>query len=181
MMMTVTQGAPTIRPARQSEISELCQLRLEALQNEPEAFARDYENDRKNSPADWEKWLDQRSDGTTGVIFVAYIDDQLAGMSGIARGRGAKTQHNGFIWGVYVRPVHRRQGLAGQLVEACIGWAGKRGVEIVKLGVTNTNVGAIRFYAACGFSIYGVEPKALRLNNKYYDELMMARELDKRR
>ena len=177
MMMTVTQEAPTIRPVIKSEISELCQLRLEALQNEPEAFSRDYATDRNNSPAAWEKWLGQRSDGTSGIIFVACADDQLAGMMGIARGCTAKTLHSGFIWGVYVRPGYRRQGLARQLMEACIEWAHERGVEIVKLGVTNTNVAAIRFYAACGFHVYGIEPKALWYNDRYYDELLMVREI----
>lgn len=48
------QEAPAIRPALSNEITELSQLRLEALQTEPAAFTRDYEADRKNSAADWE-------------------------------------------------------------------------------------------------------------------------------
>jgi RimJ/RimL family protein N-acetyltransferase len=62
-------------------------------------------------------------------------------------------------------------------MEACLGWARERGVEIVKLGVTNKNVAAIRFYAACGFHAYGIEPKALWHNDRYYDELLMVREI----
>ena len=122
--------------------------------------------------------LQQRSDETNGIIYVAWVDDQLAGMTGVARGHTTKTQHSGFIWGVYVRPSHRRRVIAGKMMEACIQWAQERGVEIVKLTVTNTNVPAIRLYGACGFCVYGVEPKALRFNNKHYDELMMARELE---
>jgi RimJ/RimL family protein N-acetyltransferase len=178
MMTAITHKSPTIRQALKSEIRELSQLRLEALQNEPEAFARDYKTDSRNSVADWEEWLRQRSDETTGIIFVACVDDQLAGMTGIARGHTAKTQHNGMIWGVYVRPGYRRQGIAGQLMEACIQWAGERGVKVVKLAVTNTNIAAIRFYGACGFEVYGVEPRALWYNDKYYDELLLVRALD---
>lgn len=178
-MTAITHNkAPTIRKAQKREIRELSRLRLEALQNEPEAFARDYQTDSSNSLADWEKWLHQRSNETTGIIFVAVVDDQLAGMMGIARGHTTKTQHNGMIWGVYVRPGYRRQGIGGRLIEACIQWAQDRGVEVVKLGVTNTNIAAIRFYAESGFQVYGMEPKALRLNNKYYDELLMVRVLD---
>ena len=177
--MAVTHKPPTIRQALVSDLKELSQLRLQALQTEPEAFARDYQTDRNNSPADWEKWLHIRSDETTGLIFVALVDDQLAGMIGIARGHTTKNQHSGFIWGVYVRPGYRRQGFGGQLMDACIQWAQERGVEVVKLGVTNTNIGAIRLYEACGFSVYGVEPRALRHKDKDYDQLLMVRDLNK--
>jgi ribosomal protein S18 acetylase RimI-like enzyme len=177
-MRSVTQKTPAIRPAVLSDVRELSQLRLEALQNEPDAFSRDYQTDSNNSLGDWEKWLRQRNDETMGIIFVAYVDHQLAGMMGIVRGLTTKTQHNGTIWGVYVRPDYRRQGIGGGLMAACVGWARQRGVEVVKLGVTSTNVAAIRLYAASGFQVYGMEPKALRYDGRYYDELLMLRELN---
>jgi ribosomal protein S18 acetylase RimI-like enzyme len=177
-MTAVTQQTPTIRPASKGDVKELSQLRLEALQNEPEAFSRDYQTDRNNSLADWERWLRQRNDGMMGIIFVAYVDNQLAGMMGIVRGHTTKTHHTGTIWGVYVRPGYRRQGIGRGLMAACIRWARERGLEVVKLGVTTTNVAALRLYAACGFQVYGMEPKALRYNDRYYDELLMLRELN---
>lgn len=166
-----------MRQALKSEIRALSQLRLEALQNEPEAFSRDYQADQNNSLADWERWLQQRNDSSTSVIFVAEVDNQLAGMMGIVRGQSSKTQHNGMIWGVYVRPGYRRQGIGKQLTTACLQWAQASGVEVVKLGVTDTNIGAIQLYIECGFRVYGVAPKALRHNAKDYDEILMVKDV----
>ena len=176
-MTAVNPQALTIRQALKSEMEALSQLWLEALQNKPEAFASDYESYRNHSLADWEEWFDQRSYGSIGTIFVAYIGRQLAGMTGIVRGHSANTYHGAMIWGVYVRPGYRRQGIAGQLIEACNQWAQERGTEIVKLGVTDTNITAIRLYTACGFQVYGIDPKAIRYNNRDYSELLMARDL----
>ena len=100
-------------------------------------------------------------------------------MAGIVRGHTDKTQHNGMIWGVYVRTGDRRDGIGGQLTDACSQWARERGVDIIRLGVNSANVAAIRRYAACGFQVCGLSPRALRYDGKDYDELMMVRELNR--
>ena len=126
-MTAVNPQALTIRQALKSEMEALSQLWLEALQNKPEAFASDYESYRNHSLADWEEWFDQRSYGSIGTIFLAWFGRQLAGMTGITRGHSANTYHGAMIWGVYVRPGYRRQGIAGQLIKACSQWAQERG------------------------------------------------------
>ena len=74
-----------IRPARDGDIYELSQLRLEALRTEPIAFSRNYEADSRQSPEDWAAWFHERSDGANGAIFVADAAGKLAGMAGMAR------------------------------------------------------------------------------------------------
>jgi RimJ/RimL family protein N-acetyltransferase len=37
-------------------------------------------------------------------------------------------------------------------------------------------VAAIRCYNRCGFTVYGVEPQAIRHDGVMYDELLMARQ-----
>lgn len=189
-MDAVNQNVPLIRPALKSDVKEVSQLRLEALQNQPEAFSSDYASERRRSVSDWEAWLG-RADGTVGIIFLAYVGapavdgapsmegGQLAGMAGIFRGHSSKTEHTGTISGVYVRPALRQQGIGRRLMQACTDWAQARGVEQLKLAVVNTNIAAIRLYARCGFQVYGVDPKAIRYNNMAYDDLLMVKELAK--
>ena len=55
------------------------------------------------------------------------------------------------------------------------------GVLIVKLGVSTTNTPAIRCYARCGFTIYGIEPKAVCYDGVFYDELLMAKAIEPNR
>ena len=166
-----------IRPARDGDIYELSQLRLEALRTEPIAFSRDYEADSRQSPEDWAAWFHERSDGANGAIFVADAAGKLAGMAGMARERSPKLRHNGFMWGVYVQPGYRRGGAGRRLSQACVQWAQEQGVEVVRLDVNSLNVAAVRLYAACGFRVCGLSPRALRFDGVDYDELMMVQEL----
>jgi GNAT superfamily N-acetyltransferase len=174
--------AANVRQALPSDAPGVSQLRLEALRDHPEAFSSEYEAERARSPAEWEAWV-QRADGAAGALFLADVDQALAGMAAVFRGHSPKTRHGATISGLYVRPTHRRLGVGTQLVQACIGWAQARGVTILKLAVNNANTAAIQFYARRGFRVYGLEPRAIRVHNadgvrpKDYDDLLMAIEL----
>jgi RimJ/RimL family protein N-acetyltransferase len=61
------------------------------------------------------------------------------------------------------------------LIGECLAWARTQGLAVVKLGVVTTNTSAIRCYARCGFTVFGVEPKAIFYDGVYYDELLMAK------
>jgi len=56
------------------------------------------------------------------------------------------------ITDVGVRPTHRRQGIARQLVAAAFDWIRDRGVERVELQVASGNVEGQAFWRALGFS-----------------------------
>ncbi len=56
------------------------------------------------------------------------------------------------ITDVGVRPTHRRQGIARQLVAAAFDWIRDRGVERVELQVASGNAEGQAFWRALGFS-----------------------------
>lgn len=163
-----------IRAATEQDAELFRDLRLEALRQHPEAFSSDYETSAKWPLDKWKERL-RGNDGVNSITYLACLDDVLIGMMGIYRASSAKIRHNGTIWGVYVRPSYRKQGVGQGLIEACAKWASQRGIEIIKLGVVSRNSAAIQLYTRGGFNVYGVEPRALRVNNRYYDELLMAR------
>ena len=179
-MVESIDSAVGIRPAVESEIVELCRLRMDALRTEPTAFSRDYDAASAMSQEEWAAWFRARSDGTSRVIHVASTSDGLAGMAGIARENTPKTRHGGFIWGVYVRPDDRGRKIGRQLIEACLQWAKDQGVETVRLDVNSINVAAIRLYASCGFRVVGLIPKVLKVDGVTYDELVMVHEVGAR-
>jgi RimJ/RimL family protein N-acetyltransferase len=76
-----------------------------------------------------------------------------------------------------VQPDWRGRRLGEALVMAGVHWTRAEGVQIVRLAVVTTNAAAIRCYARCGFSVYGVEPQALLVDGVMYDELLMARKV----
>lgn len=110
-----------------------------------------------------------------GVICVASTENQLIGMIGLVRGHWPKTRHSGTLWGVYVKADWRGFYVAEALVKECITWAQAQGLVMVKLAVITTNTSAIRCYARCGFTIYGIDPKVIYYNDVFYKELLMAK------
>jgi ribosomal protein S18 acetylase RimI-like enzyme len=48
-------------------------------------------------------------------------------------------------------------------------------VELLELTVVTTNPRAFRFYQKIGFSVYGVEQRALKQGDLYFDEFLMVK------
>jgi ribosomal protein S18 acetylase RimI-like enzyme len=77
---------------------------------------------------------------------------------------------------MYVRPSARKSGAGRRLVETIIEFARDR-VELIHLSVVSENEQARRLYERLGFVEYGIEKKALKQDGRYYDEVLMARDL----
>ncbi len=56
---------------------------------------------------------------------------------------------------MWVAPEARSQGVGSALIEAVEAWAREAGYENIGLGVTTTNLAAIRLYTAKGYSDTG--------------------------
>ena len=52
-------------------------------------------------------------------------------------------------------------------------------VEILQLDVVSENEAARRLYASLGFVEYGIERNALKQHGRYYDEVLMAKDLSR--
>ena len=74
---------------------------------------------------------------------------------------------------MYVRPQARGSGLAAALVQRVIAH-GQTLVEEICVTVVASNAAACRLYSAAGFEQYGLERRALKVGDEYYDELLMA-------
>lgn len=147
------------------------ELRLYALQDSPTAFSADYQKNLNHPIQYWEELLTMHADEST--MFLAVDENTLIGMTGIARGGSPKTRHSATIWGVYVRPEWRGLHIAEELIQACFAWARARKIVAARLGVTATNLSAIRCYERCGFKITGTEPRAVYYEGQYHDFYMM--------
>lgn len=174
-ILATTRGTVEIRRAREDDAERFRELRLEALKDSPTAFGADYDSNAAQPPEYWRERVGSTEEKT---LYLADHDGALLGMTGIIRNSSRKTRHNAWLWGVYVTPVWRGMRVADELIEACVGWAETGGIVIIKLGVAAINSRAIRCYERCGFSIYGTEPRALFYEDVYYDEYLMARQLD---
>jgi ribosomal protein S18 acetylase RimI-like enzyme len=103
----------------------------------------------------------------------AFRDGELVGTAGFAIQQGQKNAHKGRLWGMYVRPSSRNLGVGRLLVSAVLDVA-RENVELIQLSVVKENRPARRLYESVGFLEFGMEPKASKLSDKYYDEAHMA-------
>lgn len=166
-----------VAPVTVDEIEAYRSLMLEAYRREPEAFTSTPE-EREVQPIDW--WLKRIGHGRGGdeVAFGAFVGDGLAGTAGLEREARQKSRHKATLFGMYVRPAHRGHGLARRLVEAVLAHARNQpGLELVQLTVSEGNEGAKRLYERCGFRVFGVEPRAIRVGERYLGKVHMSLDL----
>jgi RimJ/RimL family protein N-acetyltransferase len=164
-------GGPQIRRLEPGDAALYREIRLEALQRNPEAFGSTFEREN-GQPLSWFEAAISRAD-----IFGGFLDGRLMGIAGFAAQEGTKHAHKGLLWGMYVRGAARKSGLGKKLVAAVLDQARGR-VEMVQLAVVSENEAARRLYAAMGFVEYGHEKRALKQGGRYYDEVLMVKFLD---
>lgn len=162
-----------IRPVRLDDAEAYRALRLKALQEHPEAFGADYALSEARPIEYWTNMMLQGQGNDQRITFVAEHAGKLVGMMVIMRGDVPKTAHNANIYSVYVDPSARGLGLGDGLMEACLDWAKRQALRLVKLSVVASNASALKLYLRHGFVVYGVEPEALYVNDSYHDELLL--------
>ena len=163
--------APQIRRLETPDAALYRDIRLEALQRNPEAFGSTFEWEDAQPLSWFEASLGRAS------IFGAFVDGALAGMAGFAAQESSKRAHKALLWGMYVRAADRNAGLGKRLVAAVLDHARGR-VEMVQLTVVSENEAARRLYHAMGFVEYGYEKRALKQGGRYYDDVLMVNFLD---
>lgn len=168
--MTDIRG-PQIRRLEPADAALYREIRLEALQKNPEAFGSTFERESAQ-PLSWFEAAIGRAD-----IFGAFLDGKLAGIAGFSVQEGSKQAHKGLLWAMYVRDVARGLGLGKILVAAVLDHARGR-VEMVQLTVVSENEAARRLYEAMGFVEYGFERRGLKQDGRYHDEVLMVKFLD---
>jgi len=147
-------------------------LRLEALEQEPEAFAESAQEHRA-TPIELAAARLRQADGASFVLG-AFLSGELVGMAGFFREKHLKARHKGRIWGVYVRVNHRRQGIGRALFSALLEKVKTLpGLEQVDLTVSARQVAAKALYCSLGFETFGVERAALKIGDQYFDEEYM--------
>jgi ribosomal protein S18 acetylase RimI-like enzyme len=167
-----------IRVLSEADAGEAFALRLQALQERPEAFGSTYAETVTRGVESYRQRLSQPY--TETFTLGAYAPDSLVGMVSFFRATGEKDRHKGYIVGMYVEPASRGQGVGRELVGEAIARA-RQVPDMVQilLAVVTSNIAARHLYHSLGFLVYGVEPRALKLGeNQYWDEELLILRLD---
>jgi ribosomal protein S18 acetylase RimI-like enzyme len=144
-------------------------LRIRMLRDHPEAFGEHIDDFLKRPQAEIEARVIE------GNVFGAFAGEALVGAGGWRRESGLKRAHIGYIWGMYVAPQTRSQGVGRMLVARLLEEVRKAGCVLAELSVAELNTVAYRLYVAAGFKEWGREPDALRAGDVRVTEIHMSR------
>ena len=156
-----------IRRLASDDAASFRAFRLEALKASPELLRSTFELEHRLDLA----WFARRLEDAH--IMGAFRDGELVGTAGFAIQQGQPNAHKGRLFGMYVRSSSRNLGVGRLLLSAVLEVA-RAHVELIQLSVVRGNGPAQRLYESAGFLEFGVEKKASKYGDKYYDEALMA-------
>ncbi|MCU0427733.1 MAG: GNAT family N-acetyltransferase [Candidatus Kapabacteria bacterium] len=168
------------RPLEEEDFSAFVALRKEALLNEPEAFGPDFASYNASPLIDKEHYFERILKYPFSFALGAFSNsNELLGMGCFTSPHSMiKRRHKGVMWGMYVKPEARGNGIGNKLADLILQAAKQdTGCEQALITVTPPGSLAQKFYEKLGFIQYGVEYRALKLETGYIDEVLMMKVL----
>ena len=161
-----------IRRIQPADALAVKRLRLQALTQEPLAFAMDVTQAADWTDTQWAQMAIRNSEGVQ-TIALACVDTALIGMVGCHIDASPKMAHCGMVWGMYVAPQQRGRGVGRRLLAAVKEHGIGQAYTMLKLSVTNYSAAAQTLYSEEGFTVYGHEPALLCIDGITYDAYHM--------
>jgi ribosomal protein S18 acetylase RimI-like enzyme len=137
-----------VRQAAYGDEAALRDLRLQAMQDAPDAFGSTYEREAARTESDWQRWF---SPGVT-FIFESADDGPIGLVAGVRDDGEPNVAHLMALW---VHPSRRGQGAGDALVSAVLSWAESQQLDTIRLHVMESNAAARRLYERLGFRVTG--------------------------
>ena len=145
-------------------------LRLEALKTEPSAFGSSFEQELKLGEGTWQKRI-------RGVLFAVSGGEPVGLLSYVFDDR-PKTRHIAHIYSVYVTPKYRGRGIGTMLLKRAMAEIRRnRDAAKAQLSVNPLLLPAVALYKRAGFQVVGRPRNELRVGNKFFDLLLMEKEI----
>ncbi|GJM38376.1 MAG: N-acetyltransferase [Acidimicrobiales bacterium] len=135
----------TVRRIQPDDVDLLRRVRLAALRDTPDAFAKTHAEESVYPDEFWDGRARSNASGPEHTTFFAFDGGDCVGLVG---GHQALDGDHVDLVSMWTDPAARGRGVGAALVAAVLEWADGRTVE---LWVTHGNDGAKRLYERCGF------------------------------
>jgi ribosomal protein S18 acetylase RimI-like enzyme len=153
------------------------QLRLQALQTDPQVFLSTFETEHQKSAYHFEYEITSASVtpcfGYYG-LFAPEDETKLIGFCQSAPSYMPKQPHLAFLYNLYIDPAYRGHGHARQLLTHVLELLKTNGLEQVIISHIASNHVAHELYNSLGFIQIGMRKKSVKFNGQYDDEMEMS-------
>ena len=102
----------------------------------------------------------------------AVLNETVVGWCDITRRKREVFAHTGGLGMGIIKP-HRGKGLGSRMMEECIKQARANGLEKICLEVYSHNTAGIALYNKFGFEHEGVKLKEVKIDGRYFDNVVM--------
>jgi ribosomal protein S18 acetylase RimI-like enzyme len=156
--------------ASSDDWQSLRDIRLKALQTDPTAFGRSYEEEAGNTEEEWRARLEASNRKT----YLAKLDGKVVGIGGAKHETGVRTEHMATVIAIFVDPVVRGQQVGSQIMARIMEDLHKDPkVTKVRLSVNEEQAAAKKMYEKFGFKEVGKAKNEIKIGDKYYDQSQM--------
>ena len=135
-----------IRQLNANDVDDFRTIRLSALKNSPEMFGSSYAVEATKPLNVFAEVISKYT------IFAAYSQQKIIGVLILDLENDSKNKPQAQLYGFFVEPAFRGQGIATQLLQAVIQY-GQQYVIHIMLSVLANNIAAINLYQKLGFKI----------------------------
>ncbi len=130
-------------------------------------------NEFDMSVADEENMIENFSKSTTSAILVGKINGEIVSITTLMSPRRERIAHQSEI-AISVKKKYWNNGIATHMMNKAISFAKQNGVTtLIHLRVKEDNTNAIYLYEKLGFERIGVYKKFFKIEDKYYDNVLM--------
>lgn len=152
------------------DLREYKRIRLEGLKNSPLNFGSSYEEESLYRDKIWIS----RLSNDNAITFGVFTEDILKGIVTLMINTRIKTKHTAEIHAMYVGEKYQRNGIGSKLINSLIDYSkGLETIEQLTLSVEKENISAIKLYEKFGFVKFAEVPLVLKVNDQYYNFIMM--------
>ncbi len=124
-----------------------------------------------------ERILDQYLDHPNSLLLGCFIGEKIVAISNISVKERQRIKHISSL-GISVRKQYWHQGIGRNLMKYMIEYAQKNDqIKVIQLEVRSDNFSAISLYKKMGFYSIGTMPKAMKIDEIYYENHIMILEV----
>lgn len=116
-------------------------------------------------------------DALSHVLIAIDAQNTIAGFC-FAQGNKAQRKNHVAHIVIALSQQYTGQGIGKKLMQAIENWSTTKAISRMELTVITKNTMAINFYRKLGFVTEGTKQRSVKIEDQYYDELLMAKLLN---